>query len=93
MLENNLEILRQYFAKWKLKLNLRKSELIHFHLNYKQANNKLNVLFAGQIVNNQNLKHFGFTMGRTLKPCPHQRTKPLQTFVRAHTAVHIAQTN
>ena len=45
-LTNDLEVMNIYFHKWRLKPNPAKTEVCAFHLNNRQAKDKLEVEFA-----------------------------------------------
>lgn len=47
-LEEDLETLKLYFKKWRLKLNPQKIESIIYHLNNRQASTTMNITFDGR---------------------------------------------
>lgn len=47
-LVEDLETLRLYFKRWKLKLNPTKKESIIFHLNNRQTTSTMNITFGNQ---------------------------------------------
>lgn len=66
-LTNDMKILNQYFKKWRLRPNPSKTEVAFFHLNNKQSNHELNIIFDGkEIANNHTPSYLGVTLGRTL---------------------------
>lgn len=66
-LNDDLNILYEYFTSWRLVPNPSKTELTTFHLNNHKANQELNVIFAGQrVINKPFSKYLGVTLDRSL---------------------------
>jgi hypothetical protein len=65
--EADIEVLNQFFHRWCLQPNPRKSEMCVFHLNTHAANKQLDVMFNGTSIKNVDYpKYLGVTMYRTL---------------------------
>lgn len=47
LLQRDIQKMRKYYIKWRLCLNLRKTEVTMFHLNNRQAKQELNVYIDG----------------------------------------------
>lgn len=63
----DFDVLSKYFKYWRLKPNPAKTEISLFHLNNRQANQTVKVLFnyiEGR--NNQNPTYLGITLDKTL---------------------------
>jgi len=66
-LEEDLETLKRYFKKWRLKPNPQKTESIIFHLNNRQASTTMNITFDGENVqHNPTPKYLNITLDRSL---------------------------
>lgn len=66
-LNKDLLVLEEYFKKWGLKPNPKKTESIPFHLNNHQAHYQLKLSFCGQAVkHNDHPKYLGYSMDRSL---------------------------
>ncbi|KAE9527209.1 hypothetical protein AGLY_012907 [Aphis glycines] len=64
---NDMEILNQYFKKWRLRLNPSKTEVALFHLNNRQSKHEINIIFDGKkIANNHTPSYLGVTLDRTM---------------------------
>jgi len=67
VLNSDLQVLSEYFTRWKLRPNTNKTEVSTFHLNNKQANDTLNVMFnEHNVKHNTHPKYLGVTLDRTL---------------------------
>lgn len=72
ILSSDLAILEKYYRDWRLCPNPDKTEVSYFHLNNREANEKLNVRFCGKTVKfNPNPTYLGYTMDRTQTHKPH----------------------
>ena len=66
-LQTDIASLANYFANWRLKLNLSKTEVTAFHLSNRLADHKLTVSLNGQTLNhNPHPKYLGVTLDRSL---------------------------
>lgn len=66
-LTDDLNILKDYFRKWRLQPNANKTEVTCFHLNNRLARRELNVRFGnGLLRHNRYPKYLGVTLDRTL---------------------------
>jgi len=66
-LTKDLEVMNTYFRNWRLKSDPRNTEVCAFHLNNRQANDKLEVEFDGLSVRHNSLpKYLGITLDRSL---------------------------
>jgi len=67
ILAQDLKIVDDYFKSCRLTLNASKTEVCAFHLNNKEANRKLEVIFKGEILkHNFHPKYLGVTLDRSL---------------------------
>ena len=62
-----LNIIKNYYSDWRLKLNSSKIKVSTFHLNNQLINKKLRIVFDGvELTNNPFLKYLGITLDRSL---------------------------
>jgi len=67
VLNSDLQVLSEYFTRWRLRPNMNKTEVSTFHLNNKQANDTLNVMFNGHNVKyNTHPKYLDVTLDSAL---------------------------
>ena len=72
VLEGDLSLLANYLKNWRLTPNPSKSEVSVFHLNNREANRYLKVLFEDvQVRFNPTPVYLGITLDRTLSFKPH----------------------
>jgi exonuclease III len=82
ILAEDLRNMGEYFHKWRLIPNLKKTEVSSFHLNNKMADRKLKVHFNNVLLQHQDFpKYLGVTLDRTLSFKKHLETisKKIQT--------------
>jgi hypothetical protein len=90
-LTQDLETMKRYLDKWKLKPNPGKTEVACFHLNNKLANYKLNVNFGGvQLHHNEHPRYLGVTLDRTLTFKSHLEKTAAKLRSRANLIQHLA---
>ncbi|KAJ8868747.1 hypothetical protein PR048_030287 [Dryococelus australis] len=66
ILTTELTPLGEYFRKWRLQINVSKTEASYFHLNNKMANRELQIYFEDNLIaHNKNPKYLGVTFDRT----------------------------
>ena len=65
-LQSHINVLQEYYDKWKIKINPNKTTLVHFTTKSKEKAN-INVSFNGQIIQEQKeLKYLGLTLNKNL---------------------------
>ena len=90
-LTEDLSALGTYFTKWKLNPNPNKTEVACFHLNNRQANQKLNVNFGGvQLKHNERPQYLGVTLDRALTFKSHLEKAAGKVRTRANLVQHLA---
>jgi Reverse transcriptase (RNA-dependent DNA polymerase)/Endonuclease-reverse transcriptase len=93
-LEADLDILKEYFERWRLQPNPSKTESCVFHLSNHDANRTLNINFNGtQIQHVNHPKYLGVTLDRSLTYNVHLSKSALKVAARVNLIRKLAGTN
>jgi len=94
ILQDDLRKVDDYFKKCRLIMNPSKTEVCAFHLNNKEANRKLQVIFNSEILHhNFSPKYLGITLDRTLSYKNHLQKLSMKLRTRLNQIQMIAGTN
>lgn len=94
ILEDDLNIINNYFTENRLKMNPNKSEVCAFHLNNKEANRELLVNLGGTTLrHNFHPKYLGITLDRALTYKEHISKTILKMRTRVNIIQKLAGTN